>query len=505
MEELQSLMAAVSACSTVPPPLIVQSMDPSTQYHDDAISKTINPESQSSQKLQCLKMDSTSSKDMMTHEDRKMPKVVPLLFRSSVSENKKLKSPHTASSSCYNYSSMEQQVQLVRTGGGQLETQPQPQPQPQPQQWPIQPRSDASPCSLLYNHTDAVACCDPQSRRLGCNNTKNSDKIIMDPPRSVLSVAACDTRNQSTQTMTLDTRMKMEMSCSYSFFSLVEDFDRTMIHVQKSFAPKYLAIPIALRGIWCHITYRILVIDHHDALSIHNMCDIMYFGHLTNITLILTWLYQCLSTFLSILAFFRPHHGLFLYRSAYEEPSALVRITWFIYSVALPAEFIVAIGYWIFEYNPGEKMTSINIYKHGIVALMLLLDGNVIGRIPLRIKHWRGVFAYGILYLGWSMVVSYLKLGNRHGVIYSFIDWRRDPNKAAAIGFFLLFLLGPIIFSACWLFSVSDGLCHCCSYNAKRRRVRSSQGLDHSTAWCRVSEYSDTCSRMESGTYDIHC
>lgn len=158
------------------------------------------------------------------------------------------------------------------------------------------------------------------------------------------------------------------------------------------------------------------------------------------------------------------------------QPSSIVCLTWCLYSISLPAEILVAIGYWAFEYDPEEKMTCINFYKHGIIACLILVDGNIIGRIPLRIKHWKGVFLYGILYLIWSMVVSYLKLGKKHGIIYSFIDWRDDPEKAAGIGFFLLFLLGPLVFGACWLISLSDGMnccccCCCCACNGGRRRV----------------------------------
>ena len=42
------------------------------------------------------------------------------------------------------------------------------------------------------------------------------------------------------------------------------------------------------------------------------MCNIMYFGHLTNFTLVLTLLYQSLSTMLSLIALFHPGHSCFM-------------------------------------------------------------------------------------------------------------------------------------------------------------------------------------------------
>ena len=219
----------------------------------------------------------------------------------------------------------------------------------------------------------------------------------------------------------------------------------------------------------------------------------MYFGHLSNITFMLTLTYQMLSTFLSLLAMVRRKHYSVLHqplplpmplpmpimsqssnasnaKGPSPRPSSLICLTWLIYSIALPSEFLVAIGYWWFEYDHARPMTNIDLYKHGIIAFLLLLDGNVLGRIPLRAKHWRGVFVYGTLYILWTMVSSYYMLGEKRGVIYRVIDWREDPGKAAEVSFLLMVVMGPLVFSACWLISVSGGCCSC-DYSAARRRV----------------------------------
>ena len=357
------------------------------------------------------------------------------------------------------------------------------------------------------------------------------------------------TRDQCTQTMTLGTRIHMERSILYQYFSLREDFDSTILHIQSTFAPSVLfpqyqhsncknssninnnnsnssnsnskclrwfrlPLPLLFRILWCYWTFGILLTDHRDAMRHRKMCNVMYFGHLTNITLVLTLCYQCLSTLLSFLGFvssccwtrhswFLPlfHHsnaggaksnanasanahgatadGATANTDVACTPGIIVTMTWFLYSIALPAEFIVAIGFWKFIYNPDEPLTFITIYQHAIIGFLLLFDGNVIGRIPLRLKHCKGLLVYGITYLLWSLVFSYFKLGKRHkGVIYDFMDWRRDPGLAAAIGSLLLFVIGPMVFLTCWWISVSDGGC-CfgllglcgCGYGGGRRRV----------------------------------
>eukprot|EP00979_Chaetoceros_neogracilis_P005748 scaffold1075_cov246-Chaetoceros_neogracile.AAC.5 len=323
------------------------------------------------------------------------------------------------------------------------------------------------------------------------------------------------TRDQGTQTMRIGTRIRMEQSKPYHYFSLQEDLDCTILHIQQTFAPYCsrifnlkIPLPLFYRLLCCYATHIILRYDHHDAMLHQKMCNIMYFGHLTNMTLVLALFYQCLSTMLSVIALFHPGHSWFMPRfrtkgapkgkeSHYDvddndddittnngcTPSWILQLTWLLYSIVLPAEFLVAIGYWSFEYNPSLPMAWINLYKHGIIGVLLLWDGNVVGRIPIRIKHCRGLFIYGISYLLWSVLFSYLKLGKRHGVIYGFMDWRKDPELAAAIAFLMLFVIGPLVFMVCWWVSVSDGCCSCffcgCGgYGGRRRRVLSADGIN---------------------------
>ena len=188
-------------------------------------------------------------------------------------------------------------------------------------------------------------------------------------------------------------------------------------------------------------------------------------------------------------------------------PSWILQLTWLLYSIVLPAEFLVAIGYWSFEYEPGGGDNPINLYKHGIIAFLLLWDGNVVGRIPIRIKHWKGLLIYGISYMLWSMMFSYLKMGKRHdGVIYRFMDWRKDPQLAAGIGSMLLFVIGPLVFMASWWLSVLDGCCGC-GYGGNRRRVLCGHGAKEEEQFRRLEgaylgmelEMDDACHDLENG------
>ena len=293
------------------------------------------------------------------------------------------------------------------------------------------------------------------------------------------------TKEQSSQTMTVGTRHRMESSIHYHYFSPYEDFDNAIIHVQKSFAPaNMLGIPFLFRLFFCYLSYRVLKTDYYDSIHIKESNCIMYFSHLTNMTLTLSVVYQFLSSFLSILALIRRKHYIILHQPKHNvrsindgqlRPGALVCFTWLLYTIVLPGQFLVAFGYWSFDYTPDELMTFINLYKHAYIGVLLLLDGLIIARIPLRVKQWKGVFIYGIVYLLWSIVFSYYKMGKNNGIIYEFIDWRGNPHLAAAIFFLLVFVMAPFVFYMCWLVSVSDGICclGCCSFNGGRRHIYS--------------------------------
>lgn len=334
-----------------------------------------------------------------------------------------------------------------------------------------------------------ITIASPRSSSESCfddsfSNCTGVKHIYTDEDR-VLSKSSKHIIDQSTQTMTLGTRHRMECDVDYHYFSLQEDFDYNAIHVQKSFAPTNLfGMPVLLRWFLCYVTYAVIRSDYHDAIHHKESNIIVYFSHLTNITLVVSLCYQALSSFLSILAIVRSKHDIILYQPQIEvknmqkgqiRPGAFVCLTWLLYSISLPCEFVVAIGYWSLDYNPDIPMTFVNFYKHAMIGFFILIDGLILGRIPLRAKHWKGVFIYGILYLLWSLVYSYYKMGKHHGVIYAFIDWRGNPHQAAAVFFLLLFVMAPIVFYICWLISAVDGICICCpgfcSFNGQRRHI----------------------------------
>lgn len=312
------------------------------------------------------------------------------------------------------------------------------------------------------------------------------------------------TREMSTQTMAVETRVYMEQDYNYHFFNIREDYDSTILNLQPSFAPatwcRIFPIPVVWRILWCQATFQILKQDYHDALHHRHMENVMYFGHLTNITLILTLTYQVMTTLLSILAIFYKDNSIFspTYKKSRNgdgyiiaTPGKIIQFLWLLYTIVLPGEFLVSIGYWSFEYDPYIPMTFINFYKHAIIGVLLLFDGNIIARIPLRMRHVMSPILYGISYLLWSLIYSYYKWGNsQKGVIYRFIDWRKHPKEAIIISLFLLLIVTPVIFVGLWWLSICNSMFCCCANGNGygRRLVVQSSVLHDKCKYNRIDE-----------------
>jgi len=331
--------------------------------------------------------------------------------------------------------------------------------------------------SIIHIEMSASDYCDEE-----CESQKSKSSICMDCElqhfnnnRALHSEEYSEPKkkiDQGTQTMSIGSRFYFELSKEYDFFSLREDFDNTVIDVQESFAPASFVV-LMLRSCWWWISYQILLKDHEISIGITNGTNLMYFSHLTNLTMVLTLSYQTISTILSAISILCCTRNLVLYQPTKlsQRPNIFICLTWLMYTTALVSEFVVCIGYWIFEYGGPSSVPDVqkgtNIYKHLIIGFLVFIDGGLIARIPFRVKHLANVVVYGMLYTSYSLIFSYCKLGTRRGDIYSFMDWHNNPKDAALNSIFLGWVAAPIVFTIFWFESVLTG---CCDTSGSKRR-----------------------------------
>lgn len=143
----------------------------------------------------------------------------------------------------------------------------------------------------------------------------------------------------------------------------------------------------------------------------------------------------------------------------------LIKTTWALFSIALPVEIAIAILFWttVYEFKSSEAVTYVTGMVHGGTAVLLLLDGFVMSRIPL---HWRQFVLFEtfcILYIVWNVAHAFSGIGNPYdGVtqdddaIYPMLDWKPTQGTYAksillAVGF--LVVGNPIVFGICWRLS----------------------------------------------------
>ena len=113
--------------------------------------------------------------------------------------------------------------------------------------------------------------------------------------------------------------------------------------------------------------------------------------------------------------------------------------------------------YWIFI---GGGTSYIDIMVHGGGILLILIDGFVINRTPLRIKQFALYEAFSIAYIGWSLVFSYSDLTNPYqetgyqddDALYPTLRWKTNTASTIILCVILLVVVNPVVFLMCrWI------------------------------------------------------
>ena len=218
-------------------------------------------------------------------------------------------------------------------------------------------------------------------------------------------------------------RFWWELRPSYPFFSLEEAttedifpeysrqckgnnsgtiITRRHIHVAASFAPHRFAILIRL----CFLAWSLEVlytdVTHYPP---HNL--FWYMAYLTHWGHLLSNCYFFCSFLCSIIpsATKQP-------QNEEDIPGRLVRTTWGLYSCVAPLEIAITMLYWSgTEFISGHG-TYVAIMEHGGIATMVLMDGLMVGLVPVRAKHIVYLLTLSICYMIWSVIDAVYEIGN---------------------------------------------------------------------------------------------
>ena len=256
-------------------------------------------------------------------------------------------------------------------------------------------------------------------------------------------------------------RFCYELSPCQNWF-LVDDppFTQRTIDVKETFAPQGLAAMISkafLLASGLAVLATMLVSEQHKLFCM------AYFS---------TWtLFANLAY--SVLALYNMLRGA---SQPFSRVNGTVRASWFLFIVTINAGLLDACLFWANNKNAlAASLQFTTLMLHGGLSLQALLDGLLVHRMPLRWMHWWGCsLLFNLVYLGWTVIHFFLKIGNpnENGAeyIYCFLDWGQWKETLVST-VCVLFGLSPAIYCALWLMSMYEWLgCFCfCCWGKERR------------------------------------
>jgi len=250
-------------------------------------------------------------------------------------------------------------------------------------------------------------------------------------------------------------------------FSLEESHDK-VIDVQASFVPQPLWCTSLIRAAFFLFTFGSTIYSYYSWI-VHFKNDV-WIGYLTHISATLTDVYFALIVICSMY----PH--LIPQPDVGSRPNFLTRLIWGLYSFVMTYQIIITVLFWALVYNPTNEIIFSDVSLHGAFIPILLIDGFIIGKIPVRLKQ----VVFGILgfflYTPWSIIHSLNDIGTSAEdrldgdgePLYAVLNWQDHPMVATIIVIIVLLFVIPIVFGFVWMLSVYS---FCCKFDGSGRRV----------------------------------
>lgn len=172
----------------------------------------------------------------------------------------------------------------------------------------------------------------------------------------------------------------------------------------------------------------------------------VYFGYLTNMSLIFSVVYFLLSLLCTTFnaKFCSQPRGS-------SSPHLVVQLTWILYSLAAPLQLQQTVLYWVMLPVYQWYIDFMAVFKHGIIAFLIIFDAAIIGRIPIRFKHFVPFLVAFLLYTIWSIALSLKGKGD------GYFDWSENSQQSTRFAFIAVLLFAPLVCIIVWLLSVIGG------------------------------------------------
>jgi hypothetical protein len=265
------------------------------------------------------------------------------------------------------------------------------------------------------------------------------------------------------------------------------DSSSTMvIDIPNSFSPHQPQLPVLVLKF---ILWSLTLSDLITGWAFVSENPAFYLAYLTHWSLLLSLIYLTLSLFNSSTRSYKARKADGNNNNEDESKattaSCIIKLTWALFTVTVHAEILVTLLFWLLVYDKNYETSYPTIMSHGVVFVFLVIDGLVINRIPVRIKHFLFCSLYYLLYTLWSYIHSLTGIENPDKdsgdadttSIYASLDWDGNPTGTLVTVVMAFVVASPILFMLLWFLALYNP--RNCRFNGSNRKCISiRQGVD---------------------------
>lgn len=147
------------------------------------------------------------------------------------------------------------------------------------------------------------------------------------------------------------------------------------------------------------------------------------------------------------------------------EATTYQRTTWSLFTTAINTELIVTVLFWYLEYFPGLHLNFTAVYNHGVLLLVIIIDGFGIHRYPIRFQQIVWFYVVYVTYVAWSIIHNFAtNIGNPYNqdndpetdddAIYDSLNWSKRPVEAIILLVIIAFAIIPLFHGSLWCLSM---------------------------------------------------
>ncbi|CAB9510511.1 unknown protein [Seminavis robusta] len=270
------------------------------------------------------------------------------------------------------------------------------------------------------------------------------------------------------------TRCCTEWGSAYypGWFSIHEG--QKTVDVPASFGPTLVGSGHQYLFLWFDLLRVASKVSHSDTAA-------FFLAYLTHWGMIIASLYFLMSFINSIMPPKQPsNHS--------DSVSLWVKISWIMFEVAANLTFLVTLMWWSFQYKPGDtEVTFERVYMHGVVMVFVWVEGLVINRTPVRLKHLPLYMLIAGIYEAWLVIHQLATdIGDPtrsdndpttdDDLLYTAINFEDTPVHSSILMAMVLFLFVPLVHCLLWAASVWS--CPCSYSGLNRRYISVNSGSD---------------------------